>query len=470
MTLAIVFYIIIACLLFLQKWRQSQIIDVLPSLAWIFLMVLPFIGQKSSFDPIHTNTQAFGILLFGFAFLISDYLSGKRVHKVPLFLDEHTIIYVGYGLFTLTLGVQLCHLIMMPKIPLFDWVIGEANNPSTYAEMREHSSKLLRVPIWVQHAFQLSIVFISPLALVIFLNYRKYLLLFVLISTTLFYSYATLARWPITLFLAICIIVFFHSLPRRSRYRLGIALSILVMSIFIYAGHFLFSHPASVLNYRLSLDSFDPQRTVSPALSNEPMMRNPFTQPFTITDHHRRLGIDLNESAGSLGRAINYFVYRAVLTPVDVSHRWYIYYPDIHGSYVGFYGLTPSSRNNEKFQHPSNQVCLWAYASRFPDKYLPSCHAYASIDADAWARGGYLGLITVSLLLLIFRLMAGYFRLEGQMGDSIYVAFLVVFSFSLPIASIQALMQSQGTLYYWFILIAFLIYDRSRNHWTQKEI
>ena len=445
-------------------------IDLLPSLAWIFFMVLPFIGQKSSFDSIHTNTQAFGILLFGFALLVSDYLSGKRAHKVPLPLDEHTILYIGYGLFALTLAVQWFHLNMMPKVPLFEWLMGAANSPLSYAEMREQSSKLLHVPIWIQHAFQLSIVFSSPLALVILLNYRKYLLALVLISTTLVYSFTTLARWPITLFAAICIIVFLRSLPQRSRYRFGMALLILLTPIIIYAAHFLFSHPASVLNYRLAADSLETQGNVSPALLNDHRIQNLRAQPFTITDHHRRLGIDLNEAAGSLGRAINYFVYRAVLTPVDVSHRWYIYYPDIHGSYVGFYGLTPSSRNDEKFQHPSNQVCLWAYVSRFPDKYLPSCHAYASIDADAWARGGYLGLITVSLLLLIFRLMAGYFRLEGQMGDSIYVAFLVVFSFSLPIASIQALMQSQGTLYYWFIPIAFLIYDRSRNHRAQKEI
>jgi hypothetical protein len=192
-------------------------------------------------------------------------------------------------------------------------------------------------------------------------------------------------------------------------------------------------------------------------------------QPFAITDHHRSLDPHLNKLAGPFGRAVNYVMYRTVLAPVEVSHRWYIFYPEIHGSYLGFYGLTPSSRNDPMFQHPANKVAIWSYASRFPNKYLHSAYAYASIDADAWARWGKIGLIGVAFILLVFRIVAGNVRLEGRFGDSIYTAFLVVFSFSLPMASLQALLQAQGAFYFWLLPIFVWIWNTLRRKYLAQK-
>ncbi len=60
--------------------------------------------------------------------------------------------------------------------------------------------------------------------------------------------------------------------------------------------------------------------------------------------------------------------------------------------------------NQEKSLFPynkklANEIGNWAYVPRFPDKYPTSVSAYASLDADAYCRGG--GGLTLLLFFLL---------------------------------------------------------------------
>lgn len=130
--------------------------------------------------------------------------------------------------------------------------------------------------------------------------------------------------------------------------------------------------------------------------------------------------------------------------PVEVSHRWYIYYPSIHGKYLAFFGLTPASRREKGFRHPANQVGIWAYRKRFPEKYLASVRAYASADADAQALWGIPGLLVVGCLILVIRLASATLVVEGFLGKVLPACSLTILALCLPMASLQATLLAQG--------------------------
>ena len=132
-----------------------------------------------------------------------------------------------------------------------------------------------------------------------------------------------------------------------------------------------------------------------------------------------------------------------------------MYYPNLYGDFLGFYGLSPSSRNSPNFVHPANRLGLWAYRSRFPDHYFESVRAYCSIDADAYSRWGFLGVIALALLLFIMRILWKLFRIEGQIGTALYASLLFVLGSALPAASLFAILLANGVFMY-FIMLFFI--------------
>jgi hypothetical protein len=152
---------------------------------------------------------------------------------------------------------------------------------------------------------------------------------------------------------------------------------------------------------------------------------------------------------------VNYATYRLFLVPAEVSHWWYRYFPDHSGGYLGLSGLTPGSRSRADFRHPANAVGFWAYRARHPNQYGETVRAYASVDADAYARGGVLGIFLCAIALGLFR-----FSLKALgVGDvwSRYLGFAgcMILGLILPNGSIFAALVVQGAGVY-LVLITLL--------------
>jgi hypothetical protein len=125
----------------------------------------------------------------------------------------------------------------------------------------------------------------------------------------------------------------------------------------------------------------------------------------------------------SLGKTADYVVYRTFLGPAEVSSRWFEYFPTTYGGFLKSQGLwqtTPSGRS------PANIVGVEVYRHRFPYRYLETVSAYASVDADAHAHWGYLGIMIAGLGLLLLRAASriGTENLFGKVAQISQVALL----------------------------------------------
>jgi hypothetical protein len=145
--------------------------------------------------------------------------------------------------------------------------------------------------------------------------------------------------------------------------------------------------------------------------------------------------------------------------PAEVSYRWYQYFSSEQR--LGLTGLSPSERSVVDFVHPAQHVSTWALGRRFPDKYPESGRAYASIDADAFARFGPPGLFLGSLLVAASRLLIG-FSCRKSYSLSLRAVGLAMLSVIPAVGSLGALWISQGLLL--VIALAFFLPLASSRH------
>ncbi|MDC0980122.1 hypothetical protein OAQ84_00155 [Bdellovibrionales bacterium] len=350
--------------------------------------------------------------------------------------------------------LQLIHLALMPKIPLVYALFSSLKNDELQL-LREASSKLLDIPTPFIYLAQATIYVFIPLSITIFSYLKKYKVALALYCVGFFYSSALLARSPALLFTLNVIILQLPLLKLPPLKKVLKIASLIFLPLFIYSGHFLIFHPFSILNFKLHPKY---QYQINQRFSKLP------SAPLRLTagDHHRLRSMQQEEinnlSSGELPNpfqdTVNHITYRAFLVPTEVSSHWYNYFPKIYGGLLGGYGLTPKTRNNKDFKHPANQVGIWAYKSRFPNYYKETISAYCSIDADAYSRWGYLGVIVIGFIFLGLRLLLKFLRLQGRFGNSINLCALLLLASSAPRSSLFAGVIATG---FWAFLIILML-------------
>ena len=149
---------------------------------------------------------------------------------------------------------------------------------------------------------------------------------------------------------------------------------------------------------------------------------------------------------------LEYAVYRAWLTPSDVSNRWYQYFIYVQKEPLGLRNFFPA-RGGAATEAPSRAVGLWAYRARFPHKYWDTISAYASFDADAFAHGGIPGVAVAVILLVLARVGAAYLLTAHPVGLASYGVFLSALAILPSSASLQAIFGANGL----FIVLLVLL-------------
>ena len=426
--------------------------ELMPSGAWSVLMVLPFSIQQAGFSQQHLPIHALGLFLVGGALLVGDTLQIGSKTPQRTMKDSFQTATVAYVIMLAVLLLQASHLCLMPQIPLLAKYFGKSGSSSDLVALREASSKYLEVsPVYIYLCYA-SLIVLAPLGVAMLIRTKRWFPAGLLFVTSLFYSGSTLEKSPLYVFLVLCFIFCFAGLQENWRRRLLrwlVGGAILGGSV---VAHFLIFNERSIFNYQVS-----PGRWAGKMSMRPPVV--------SIADRWRIMNIEgLDLALSPFQRTVNYCIYRVFLAPVEVSHWWYLYYPEVHGSYLGWDGLTPSSRKASSFQHPANRLGRWAYLSRYPSLYRSSLHAYASVDADAYARWGTGGLFIVAWLVLAFRMAIKYFRSGGYWGTCLNIAILFVLAETMPRASLQAALVANGILLYGLIIFFKYIYAR----WSLK--
>lgn len=411
-------------------------------------MCLPFVVQSVTLVGEGVNSQKYIIFLVLIALLASDYLS-SFFFKLPRKNIQDTNLNLGRFLGFFTFILCTTHLFLMPKIPIIEKYFHQQNDVTL---LREEASKLLNVPDYFIYLIQLSSSIIGPISVLILLTNKRYLTSVTLSTFLVFYSHATTAKGPLILTLLFLFLIYFQVF--KSSFQKLLLKKIFFASILIFV---------AIATYAIFCD-----KTTSPFIKMyskeldteiEKSLDTPENQAqglsYTFGDKYRQMVRTAKyQSSPSLYQSLNYFFYRAFLVPLEVSHRWYNYFTT-HSDKIGFYGLTPSSRNSTDFQHPANKVGIWAYVTRFPQQYFNSVRAYASFDADAYARWGIPGVIVITFFICLLRFMFSYLMVPNFYSYLNYQFLLVILSLNLPAGSIFAILIAQGLAF--CLLIHILI-------------
>lgn len=419
-----------------MKFRKGDLLDLLPSVGWFFLMMLPFWLQFHTFVSMGKMAHLTALLLVGVTLLFSDFFSYRLQKKITSPVqDNRFVARLAIIVPVIMLFFWVMHLLSMPEIPYFQELLGETDHLKL-AVARENASKLLDVPLWFIYICQIAST-LAPIFLILLFMQKRWILGIIFTLCIYIYTHATLAKGPYLIFLFLMLILSYRMLSNKYKkivMSLSIIASLLGISwtIFICATNtelspFLYKHPKQ--EELVKLFNFEKEQDLS----------------FTYADNFRLLSN--RQYYFDLDRYIQspiYLVYRMILVPVEVSHRWYTYYPEKHQGYIGFYGLTSQTRNADNFQHPSNTIGRWAYQQRFPKQYLDSVNAYASADADAHARWGLTGIFILCLALLFIRFYLSWLNNGSPLLQLSYYTALVILAVNLPAGSIQAILIAQG--------------------------
>ena len=447
------------------NFKSRQLFELFPSIVWLSVIVFPFVYQFNYFDPTTVGLHSLGVFLTGFTLLFCDSLNMGNIGWPPKssgatsFLNRHGK-WLGIVIFLTIVTLQVSHILLMPKVPLFEKYFGATTNESDLEVMRENSSNFLRVPRVLLYLFQYTMLIFAPLGFWFLMKARRYNLSLILFLCCFFYSRITLAKGLLYVFLILCFILIWSELSQGWRKKLSIGFGLAVALPLLYSLNFLLFHPNSIVNYVPKpkvINSYQGKVNELYGTSKHPALG--------LTDHLRLMNQDASVALAKPNRFeqyINYYVYRIFLVPVDVSDRWYAYFPAVYGDFFGYSLLKEKDFRFGIPPHPANLVGVWAFTKRFPSEYSDSNRSYASIDADAYARKGILGLVVVLVLLALVRILLKYTRLLSPASGILNTTGLFVIGINLPMASLQATLIAQGVLMVLFLQGSLIFLDSEK--------
>ncbi len=433
--------------------RQGQYIDSMfefaPSVGWLGLMVLPLVFQYPELHPTGRLLQVTLVSLIGLLMLVADSLC-FRTSLVRL-IDGGPRVS-NYWLAATGLCFLLpaaAHLYLMPHIPLLVGIVDSDATFSSLMLLRHESAKLLQVPTLVKYVFNWTLLVFAPVYIVIAVFVGHWRLGLAGLVVAAIYAVATLAKLPLVLLLTSCLFAF-CVMPTRFKRGLSVSLTGFALFGLTMTGVLMASGSLTFLkgsNAELLAPVFEQMQPDDPR------------RALTYGDYYRLDVAEADPQRSRFGALVQYVVYRTWLTPADVSNRWYQYFVYVQKEPLGLQSLIVAPRGAGA-EAPSRTVGIWAYRTRFPHKYLDTISAYASFDADAFARGGILGVVIAAVLLLAARISAAMLVTAHPVGLASYGVLLCVLAILPSSASLQAIVGANGLFIVLIVLLGIRLLER----------
>ena len=351
------------------------------------------------------------------------------------------------GLTAVAVALAVLHLVLMPRVPVWDLVTGFAN-PLQPNYDREAAGKFLPGPTILRYVFDWNqgIVFPILFALAVLMRWRP-LAIFVGIFGFLYVT-STLEKFPSLLFIAapFVAIAVRDNRPIWSKLVLGgLALSLLgPLAVNQGPGISTAVHkalhdvpPAS------STPVYDPTITTSaPGCEN-------FVAPPSVPFDWRNVPASLKDIVGR----------RILVVPAETTYAWFAYFPAQH-PFLGGSGWAPWKVLSKNYRNPANLVGLWLYCGH--ELTLPTVSAYGSIIADGWAELGYVGVALAALGIVFFGLVMELIRgfLSKPFLIACYGPSILLFATLPPRAGVLATIVSSGL---WLIPVLCLLFLASEG-------
>lgn len=444
-------YVILLSGLTIRFYKTSGIIELFPSLGWCVSMVVPFIIQWNYFSEITRSLHAAGIMLIAFVLLLGDLIMKNNLTKAKnVALDIRRIQYLQTILPFLTVISIVFHLIIIDKIPLVELTFGDRDFKKL-GKLRNLFSRDAEISLMLIYWFNWIIPVFSVISISLLALQKKYLFAFLLFALSLVYSIASLASFPLYALLMSLAIVFLGLFYKKyGRYIFAICVSfalliLLCSTVNIYQ----YIQKKALLSHEVRQEMLN-----NWGISNA----NPLST-FSLNDYLRitpKWSYDeMHQRGEELSKLQYYLTYRWFFVPSEMAQRWYDY-AYVNNNPFGYNDLLPWNRvrAGDKFKHPSEEVAMWSFYSRFPVQYPETTHGYSGIDADAYGRAGFLGWIVAVLGLIFLRLIPLMFITNHPLSMIFYYNIIAMLTLLPAHSSIQAILIAQGA----FLPVVGLIY------------
>lgn len=419
-------------------------------------MLLPLMLQSFPAQHPGTRDQWAIVLLASLGLLIADFLSyrlrlgqnWKAKTEITKLERSAKALIISFSF--LILSASVIHISLMPEVPFLKWLNSAPEARSAMIDKsRELATKSLPVPHWVSYVFTWSLSVLAPIAIVLAWKMRWYFFALGLLLYTTAYALATAAKLPV-LSLIFSVTVACALLDRTA------ARLLKLVGLSFLAGIFILSlWSISRLN-KPDLEN-PPVSTLNVLTDEDPRSTS------TLADQYRMkryISIEHDDPLiERFQRLADYIVYRIVLVPSDVAIRWYQYYTHSQQP-IGWTTVVTASGS---VSAPSRAVGTWAYANKFPDQYRSYVNAYASFDADGYARDGARGALLVILLLVVTRLALAFLRSNTPITIAAYGTGLAMLSYLPMQASLQATIVANG-LFLVLCILSFVKYGNRQNN------
>lgn len=437
LTYPVLFVASVGLVLIVWAISRGKLLQVFPTLSWLAFIEIPFLVQSQGFVVQIAKVHAFGISITGLMLAAGD-LAGllltRRRSVMDLREDNRRFLYLLAAVFAiLVIWLPIYHLMHVSDIPLLDAFAGGLSNGAV--ESREKFGKLLEIPRPYKILFNWITTVFGPLLValsLVFLRSRVWraLAIGVVFAWLSCYAILSTAKQPLLAFVIFSAVAAVNVWSESLR-RVGRAVIVTGFAAFLA---FSLYYSAQLVSYQNEVGSKSQayKDLVSKVYGPDDL------RGFSIGDINRLT--DSNPEPIYL-RLPHYIVYRTFLTPVEVAYHWYAYFPRISGEWRSpseLLGAVPQG-----LTHAANRVGRWAYVQRFPDHYLDSVSAYASLDADAYSFGGLIWVAFAGLVILAVRIAAvlGDVTPFGRAVSALLICQIGMFSMS---ASVQAILIAQG--------------------------
>jgi len=424
----------LACLVIATRRMWFGDFQMLPTFGWLVLTCLPFCLEFPLFNPETRMVHGLAISFMLAIFMTCDLNFGKMRALIPTQLrdrdkDHRNLMLFGYAVGIFFVVVSGTHLYFVDNIPYLE-ALRTHDQLQIIADRIKFSRSYDGIP-GMKYLYSFSVYIFAIPALLILLKCRQWPSVVILVVWTVLYCIASTAKGPLITMVVIALIGLCDIIPQHKRV-------LLMRSLIVcgFAGFFALA----------GLDAFGSKQTLFSNLPAKYAAATSDKNPdLMLGDYFRRLPRDQYEKeVFPMLRYVDYYLYRIVQTPIEVSARWYEYFHLYPVQETRLSRTILDSRLQQEI-HPANAVGRWAYYERFPTHYTPEAFAYASIDADSYGRFGLWGLVCAGFLYAFMRLWLALCDDTSGLTQGIFGATGAAILSLMPTStSIQALVMAQG--------------------------
>ena len=417
-------------ILFVLANRNHAWLEMLPSIFWYFFISLPFIFLVNFLDGYFLVVQFIGILIISLSLMVSDFV-GMQTFKssninfrsaekwIPSKSRKRLLVAV---IISFLLAIPVIHIMTTHTFPISQIFFSHSGG-FDLADARQKFTKGAQLPLLYEVLIAWYIPLLSTLGIYLLWRLGYRLFSFISFIYIALYSIVGLEKVPFVFLIFSLLISFVYRYRSKIKLQKHVIVGITGILFLLTSIGQLYVSQVNRDNNFINSSEYESSKLLG---------------YLTPSDTYR---FDVRPNTNIPGPILG-LTYRTVLTPIDVSFRFYQYYYFESVNDRNWFDIV-TSREEPK---GTNLVGRWAFTDRFPSKYTKYIDAYTSIDADSYSIYGLFGILFAGLLLIALRICFSVLRFKTEFSSFAYGLSISYLSFMPFQSGVTSILLSKGLL------------------------